>query len=64
MTGRRNNSAKTTVLALLLLTIVLGLLGCSSEPQGTPVGQRAPGKDITKEDRADKRGDIPDLKAK
>ncbi len=49
----------------LAITMVLGIVfaiilaGCKSGPVDTPVGQRAPGQDISSTDRADKRGDIP-----
>jgi len=41
------------------VSMMLGicLVGCSSEPAGTPIDQRKPGQDITPEARKDKQGD-------
>jgi len=56
MTNAVNKLVLSMVLTLLL---ALFLAGCKSGPVDTPVGQRAPGQDLSAQDRADKRGDVP-----
>ena len=54
---KRANVPMRFVLAAAVFTVV-GLAGCAHE-ESTPVDQRKPGEDISKQDRADKRGDVP-----
>jgi hypothetical protein len=42
---------------VVALVLSLFMAGCNSEPPVTPIDKRAPGKDITPEMRAEKRGE-------
>lgn len=48
--------------AVASLLLVIFVAGCSSEPAATPITDRKPGQDITPDARADKRGDVPEVK--
>jgi hypothetical protein len=50
-------SVRVAVGAIASLLVILIVSGCS-EPSATPVSQRAPGQDISKQARADKKGDV------
>lgn len=53
----RNSITMRLGLAAVVLAAV-GFAGCS-EPAPIPIDQRKPGQDLSPQDRADKRGDVP-----
>jgi hypothetical protein len=57
-TVMKYNKRKMGLGMAAVVLAVVSLAGCS-EPAPTPLDQRKPGQDISTQDRADKRGDVP-----
>jgi hypothetical protein len=56
----KNRNLKTLLGLLALALTAVGFVGCSgNDSGGTPPTERKPGQDISPQDRADKRGDVP-----